>query len=126
VPTVDEWTILVDYLIANGYNYDGTTTDNKVGKALASNTLWASSTVEGAVGNTDYPAKRNSSGFTAPPGGERFSNGNFSNRTIIGKWWSATGSDASADCRNMYSSCIYILKSGNLIKTGLSVRCIRD
>ena len=34
VATHDEWTTLVDYLIANGYNYDGTTTGNKIAKAL--------------------------------------------------------------------------------------------
>ena len=30
VPTDAEWTTLEEYLIANGYNYDGTTTENKI------------------------------------------------------------------------------------------------
>ena len=39
-----EWTTLVEYLIANGYNYDGTTTENKLAKAMASTTGWNTST----------------------------------------------------------------------------------
>ena len=35
VATDDEWTILGNYLMANGYNYDGTTTSNKYAKSLA-------------------------------------------------------------------------------------------
>ena len=34
VPTDAEWTTLGEYLIANGYNYDGTTTGNKIAKAM--------------------------------------------------------------------------------------------
>jgi len=48
VPSDAEWTTLVEYLIANGYNYDGTTTGNKIGKAMASTTGWNSSTGLGA------------------------------------------------------------------------------
>ena len=42
VPTDAEWTTLEEHLIANGYNYDGTTTGNKIAKSMASNTalLW--------------------------------------------------------------------------------------
>ena len=32
VPTDDDWTTLQNYLIANGYNWDGTTTGNKIAK----------------------------------------------------------------------------------------------
>jgi uncharacterized protein (TIGR02145 family) len=35
VPSDAEWTIMEDYLIANGYNYNGTTTGNKIAKAMA-------------------------------------------------------------------------------------------
>lgn len=73
VPADSEWFTMVDYLIIHGYNYDGSTNlnNNKLGKALASATGWAPSALTGAVGNTDYPAKRNASGFTALPGGYR-------------------------------------------------------
>jgi uncharacterized protein (TIGR02145 family) len=35
VPTDEEWTILENYMIVNGYNWDGTTTGNKIAKSLA-------------------------------------------------------------------------------------------
>ena len=52
VPTDDEWTTLEEHLIANGYNYDGTTTGNKIAKAMASTTGWdTSDRTTGASGN---------------------------------------------------------------------------
>ena len=62
---------MINYLIANGYNYDGTTTIQKISKALASETGWSYSNQTGAVGNTDYPEKRNATGFTGLPAGIR-------------------------------------------------------
>ncbi len=92
VPTDAEWTTLENYLIANGYNYDGTTTGNKYAKALASATGWNYYSGTGTVGNTDYPAKRNATGFTALPGGFRgFDNGAFSGVGSNGGWWSSSG-----------------------------------
>ena len=35
VPTLEEWQTLEAYLIANGYNYDGSTTGNKFSKSIA-------------------------------------------------------------------------------------------
>src|SRR5664280_817425 len=55
VPSDSDWTTLENYLIANGYNFDNTTTGNKIAKALASETGWAASSVDGAVGNSDHP-----------------------------------------------------------------------
>ena len=83
VPSNAEWTTLENYLIANGYNYDG-----KIAKAMASTTSWNSSTSEGAIGNN--PSTNNSSGFTALPGGFRNLNGTFFNIGYYGYWWSST------------------------------------
>ena len=92
LPSDAEWTILEDYLIANGYNFDGTTYYNRIGKALAATTNWAVSTnSSGAVGSIDYPAKRNATGFTALPGGSReYDNGTFRDLSTNATWWSAT------------------------------------
>jgi uncharacterized protein (TIGR02145 family) len=126
-PTDAEFTTLENYLIANGFNYDGTTTDNKIAKALASTTLWASSAITGAVGNTDYPDKRNASGFTALPGGYRYFDGVFYNVEINGIFWSALEDDGwSARTRALFSNdgIVYI---GDCEKVdGFSVRCIKD
>jgi len=128
VPTDAEWTTMENYLIANGYNYDGTTTDNKIAKALASTTLWISSTNTGAVGNTDYPAKRNASGFTALPGGYRYYwDGTFLGISSFGYWGSATENSTSvAWKRGMFYYAIIVLRSYITKESGFSVRCIKD
>jgi uncharacterized protein (TIGR02145 family) len=72
VPTDTEWTALENFLIANGYNYDGTTIDNKIAKALASISDWDLSTNPGAIGNN--LSLNNGSGFNGFPDGYRESN----------------------------------------------------
>lgn len=68
VATFQELTDLRDYLIANGYNYDGTTQGNHIAKAMASTTGW-----ELGSGGYDTPGlepeNNNSSGFNAYPDG---------------------------------------------------------
>jgi uncharacterized protein (TIGR02145 family) len=44
VPRALEFIDLDVYLIENGYNYDGTTIQNKIAKSMAATTRWASST----------------------------------------------------------------------------------
>jgi uncharacterized protein (TIGR02145 family) len=132
VPTDAEWTTLENYLIANGDNYDGTTTgnkdtNNKIAKALASATDWNSSSTTGTVGNTDYPAKRNATGFTALPSGYHGPDGTFDGVGHLGYWWSST-----EDSINLaWSQRLYYLYSsmdrGRYGKgIGFSVRCLKD
>jgi len=127
LPSDEEWTTLVNYLIANGYNYDGTTTDNKIAKSLASATLWGSSTETGAVGNTDYPEKQNTTGFSALPGGERSLYRIFDYIGYLGVWWSATEGGA------LYAWGWYMDYIGSYLawqnygkEIGYSVRCLKD
>ncbi|MBN1185565.1 MAG: family 16 glycosylhydrolase [Bacteroidales bacterium] len=128
VPTDGEWKIMEDYLITNGYNYDNTTTSNKIAKALSSTELWASSTNPGAVGNTDYPEKRNVISFSALPGGSRSNtSGYFSNIGYAGFFWSATdGSTTEAWYRKVNYDNSDVYRFSTHKKTGLSIRCIKD
>ena len=125
VPTDKEWTILEKYLIANGYNWDGTTEGNKVAKSLASTTDWETSTCEGEIGND--LAKNNSSSFSALPGGSRTNYGDFFKIGSYGYWWSATESDASL-AYSRYLGCGNVdLSRSNYYKScGFSVRLVRD
>ncbi len=127
VPSDAEWTTLENYLIANGYNYDGTTTEDKIAKAMASSSGWESYSEAGTVGNNDYPEKQNASGFTALPGGSRLSNGSFYLVGYYGYWWSATEDNTfNAWYRVMdylYSDVISYYDNKEL---GFSVRCLRD
>ena len=85
VPTDAEWTTLENYLIANGYNYDQTTTGNKIAKSMASQTGWNSSTEPGAIGNDQ--SLNNSSGFNAYPQGFCTDNDGFDNENIDSVFW---------------------------------------
>ena len=127
VPSDAEWTTLEEHLIANGYNYDGTTTGNKIAKAMASTTGWATSiNTGGAIGNDQ--SSNNSSGFNAFPEGYRYSLGSFSDEGVNAIFWSSTENNATllAWCRtlNSYNSNLY--RSNNSKQDGFSVRFVRD
>ena len=125
VPLEAEWATLKNYLIANGYNYDGTTEGNKIGKAMASTTGWQNSSEPGAIGNNQ--STNNSSGFNAIPGGYRFSSGDFVGDSEIDVFWSSTETD-SEDSKSLFLANIYsYLYSYSISKTeGFSVRFFRD
>ena len=89
VPTDNEWTTLEEYLIANGYNYDGSTTENKIGKSMVSTTGWNESSNTGAIGNDQ--SLNNSSDFNAFPVGNRGeTNGSFLSYGDLSSFWSST------------------------------------
>ena len=127
LPSDAEWTQLEEYLIANGYNYDGSTTGNKIAKSMANYSGWNTSSTVGAVGNTDYPEYRNKSGFTALPGGYRGINGAFDNIGRYGYWWSSTQrSTDSAWYRYLSYSFSSVSRYDCPKGHGFSVRCVRD
>jgi uncharacterized protein (TIGR02145 family) len=114
-----EWITLENYVAAN------LGTSGSVTKALASKTDWSSSTSAGAVGN--YLTKNNSSGFTALPGGLRYSNGTFFDVGYGGYWWSSTEFNTdNAWYRSLDYGGSYMLRSYHYESCGFSVRCVRD
>ena len=130
VPSDGEWIIMEEWLNANGYNYDGSTsydTYNKISKSLAAIILWKASSREGAIGNTDYSGYRNKTGFSALPGSQRSSNGVFGLLLQEGDWWSSTEIDAQfAWLRGMYYDASNFPKFGNVKENAFSVRCLKD
>jgi len=91
VPTETDFTTLINYLIAQGFNYDDTTTgNNKIGKAVSKATGWNVSAVEGAVGNTDYAAKRNITGLSISGEGYRNGDGEDVSVGVDGLIWTAS------------------------------------
>jgi uncharacterized protein (TIGR02145 family) len=130
VPTDAEWTTLEEYLIASGYNYDGTTTENKIAKAMASNTGWNSSTYVGAVGNGQ--SSNNSSGFNAIPEGYRgyYEQGSFVNNGNQALFWSSSSSN---EVLGWYFRLSYQFEYSDLTNDdsiwkqgGMQVRFVRD
>jgi uncharacterized protein (TIGR02145 family) len=136
VPSYAEWVTLMNYLIANGYNWDGTTRGNKIAKSMASQTGGckpSSKTKNGVIENDS--TKNNRSGFSALPGGNRRVGHGFFGQSIIefsflgaiGSWWCA-GDDAYYGVRNGFLICgdagFYLNYSSK--SNGCSVRLVRD
>ena len=125
VPTDAEWFILENYLIANKYNWDGTTTGNKVAKAMAAKTDWLASSETGAIGNN--LTINNSSGFSAFPGGYRDGNGDFECQYIYIDWLSATECNlTSVWGRQLNSNSDYLNRYCGRKNSGYAVRLVKD
>jgi len=126
VPTDAEWTTLENYLIANGYNYGGTTTGNKIAKSLAATTLWNTYTMVGSIGND--LTKNNTSGFAGLPGGYRSGGGTFGSIGNYGYWWSSSETNTYLAWIRIlsYSSSSYVASNNYNKQHGFSVRCVRD
>jgi uncharacterized protein (TIGR02145 family) len=105
VPTISDWIILQNYLIAHGFNWDGPNEDtNRIAKSMAAGTDWKTDdenlhtplTDQDCIGND--LSKNNKSGFTALPGGARYADektieafsSSFVNLGYDAFWWSAT------------------------------------
>jgi uncharacterized protein (TIGR02145 family) len=124
VPTDAEWVTLENYLTANGYNYDNSTSMNKYAKSLATTINWATSTDKGVIGN--YLSKNNSTGFSALPGGCRDTHGFLDAGSIV-NWWSSSEDYTNyAWSRNLYYNHSDLIRSFDIEVDGFSVRCVRD
>ncbi len=131
VPSDSEWTILENYLIANGFNYDGTTTGNKIAKALASqSTFWVNGTNNaGAVGNNSL--LNNSSGFNALPYGTALDQYGYT-AELYAFWW--TSNEWNTD--NIYALWRGLSYQNNYLWSGapdigmkgngFSIRCVKN
>jgi len=126
LPSDADWTKLENYLVSDGYNYDGSTIGNKVAKSLAARTIWNSSPSVGAIGN-DLTAN-NKSGFAALPGGYRTNTAVFGGIGDHGAWWSSTlESDTRAWGRYLHYSEEFLNRLSLSINNGngFGVRCLR-
>ena len=109
IPTDEEWTILTDYL--GGEEVAG-------GKMKITGTTYWESPNEEAT---------NESGFSALPGGYRYSDGSFYNIRNFAFFWSATEYDYNyAWFRYLNNFNGIVNRSFNIESVGASVRCLRD
>lgn len=124
VPTDAEWNILENYLIVNGYNYDGSILQNKLAKTMSSTSNWVSSSALGAPGNNQN--LNNSSGFNGFPAGYRNSAGSFLILNTNTYWWSCTLTANSIWTRFINAGNNTLQKGGYNPLCGFSIRCIKD
>jgi uncharacterized protein (TIGR02145 family) len=128
VPTKDEFTTLVNYLIAGGYGYGGE--EDYIAKSVASCLFWDTSIVLGSPGLD--PAENNSSGFNLPPAGGRDSNGSFNPVTMrpagkgAGIWTSTEFPTSVAFYFEIVYNDVYFHSVINSKRCGLSIRPIKD
>ena len=110
IPTDAEWTILIDFLGG---------TDIAGGKLKEKGIVHWKSPNTGAT---------NSSGFTALPGGYRYSGGNFGFLGNYAMFWSSSegGSKILGWNRFLYSNDTVIGRFDDFERSGMSVRCIAD
>ena len=124
LPSDEEWTTLVNYLINNGYGYEGSGDD--IAKSMASTSSnWIITNRPGCPGNE--PANNDSSGFSGHPGGARYGNSSFLDLGINSYWWSASQTWAlTAWFRNLNSNSTGIYRDSWGTALGFSVRCVKD
>jgi len=105
VPTDDEFTVLTDILGGTQY----------AGEAMKSSP-------------TDSPAwdGTNSSGFSGLAGGYRVNDGVFDDEGDYGYFWSASATGADAWRRRLDGGSAGVYRGGSDLRTGFSVRCVRD
>jgi uncharacterized protein (TIGR02145 family) len=126
VPNYDDWVTLQNYLIQHGFNFDGTTTNNKIAKALAAKSAWIIYSDPGVIGND--LTKNNSSGFSALPGGYRSNgDGSFSHIGNDCFFWSTLETDTlGAFSRSLDADDYRFVFNSYLKCYGLSVRLVKD
>ncbi len=126
VPTNDDWVILENYLISNGYSCKDVLNGNAVAKALCAKTHWVVSTNAGTPGADTE--NNNSAGFSALPGGLRDCyNGSFTSIGKYGFWWSSTeNGDDNAYLRRLGSYDEALYRYSYYKESGFSVRLVKD
>jgi uncharacterized protein (TIGR02145 family) len=133
VATQSDWNNMINWLLANGYNYDGGTAYeafNKLGISLSDTIHWVKSDVPGSIGNNDYPQLRNKTGFSALPAGTRTKTGQFLGLGSTTSWWTSTENLFSPDfawAAVMNYNGTYVILNGHLKHDNADpVRCTKD
>lgn len=109
LPSDAEWTQLIDFLSGEG---------------VAGGKLKETGTTHWTYPNA---GATNETGFTALPGGYRYSDGTFYDIGDYGGWWSATERNATnAWDRNMGNGNSGVGRSNDYKELGFCVRCVRD
>lgn len=109
LPSDAEWTVLTDYL---------------GGESVAGGKMKEAGTAHWNAPNT---GATNSSGFTALPGGYRYTYGDFLDLGSSGYWWSATeGSSVDAWRRRLRAGNGIVYRNFTSKGRAFSVRCVRD
>jgi uncharacterized protein (TIGR02145 family) len=136
VPTDDEWTVLIDYLISIGYGsgYHGM----GIAKSLSARLNWVYDETPGSPGNE--PDNNNKTNFNAIPAGCRLEDDTFHKLGYYANWWTSTeGGEAfmqiltgeivntsGGRVRVIYNNYPYVNSYLNNKNYGVSIRCLKN
>ena len=134
VPTNDEWTALVDYIV-DSYDYHNDSESdgiNGVGNALKS-CRQVGHPDDGDCDTSEHPRWNadgthsgfDEFGFSALPGGLRWPN-DFHHLGEVGTWWSSNGWNGDANRRYVSHDEGSVVSTSFGKTAGFSVRCIKD
>ncbi len=133
LPTDNEWTVLVDYVVAQGFPNQWND-PNGAGNALKS-CRQVNSPLGGGCNTTQHPRWNyddthhgfDAFGFSGLPGGYRDIGGYFNGMGTLGPWWSSNEySTLYAWYRTLDYSNAIVLRYNFIKGYGFSVRCLRD
>jgi uncharacterized protein (TIGR02145 family) len=123
LPGDAEWSVLIDYLISNGYGYENEGSD--IAKAIASTSGWDVCTVSGTIGNDQ--ASNNRSGFNIMPAEERYHSGyTFESGMTAFSWTSYASNPSYPAALYIHSFDTDILRNTLWAAGGFSVRCVKN
>ena len=132
VPSDEDWRILEEYLVSNGYNFDGSSTighGNKLGQAIASKENWNLQDWENPYVNGPAwdPTLNNKTGFNAIPVGVRGNDGNFRFEGSKTNFWSKTWHKAGMVWRRgVHFNDPSMIRDDDSAEAGYSIRFVRD
>jgi len=139
IPTRTEWIQLTNYLIANGFNYDGSNSENKIGKSIASKSLWTSGSQTPIIGDVGYDMQSNNrSGFNAFPSGFRsmytntYGGSQFNGLNNVTSFWGKengllNGNSVERQRPDFGNGDLYdLITYPELYKDGFSIRCVKN
>ncbi len=133
VPSDDDWTQLVNYVVAQGFP-----NISNASPIVAGNALKSCRQVDSPLGGcntSEHPRWEWTSkhhgfdefGFSALPGGSRYSSGSYGNIGQTGDWWESLESSSSfVSSRFMLSNYGDMGRFRSFRGYGHSVRCLRD
>lgn len=128
VASADDWDALENNLIESGYNYDNSTSEDKIGKSIASSNGWEvyGGEITGDVGNNQ--TENNSTGFAGYPGGYTDGNGMSYSFHYNVYWWTSTEFNSTgATSRNISTNRNDLGMDEQTAKqNGFYVRCVKD
>ena len=116
VPTDGEFMTLemelgMSYTDANGMGYRGTDQGTQMKSSASDSPAWNGS---------------NTSGFSGLAGGCRYIIGGFDNEGSYGYFWSASANGSNAWDRRLNGGSTEVFRNLNDLRSGFSVRCVRD